>query len=326
MPRPQRIEYENAFYHVMNRGRGRQVIFHDSRYFEAFFTTLEEAQKRFKCVIHAYCLMSNHYHLLLETPNANLGRIMRHINGVYTQRYNRLKRTDGPLFRGRYKAILVERDTYLLQLSRYIHRNPIDMKRPLVEDLKDYPWSSYPAFIGKAKVSGWLNRELSYSLLGHKQRYRGYANYTLQGTDEETQNVYEKGNLPAILGGEGFKEWVCEDLLPDLDWEEKGRAMLHEITLPEVVAAVAHHFGCTKGKITNVVKGPQQENQARKIAMYLCQELAQAKLEDIASVFQLTSSGSVSFITHQIRKKKAEDKKLCRELELLTISIVKQVT
>ncbi len=89
MPRPQRIEYENAFYHVMNRGRGRQFIFNDERYYLAFLETLSEVYTRFDCIIHAYCLMGNHYHLLLETPNANLSRIMRHINGVYTQRYNK---------------------------------------------------------------------------------------------------------------------------------------------------------------------------------------------------------------------------------------------
>jgi putative transposase len=123
MPRPQRIEYENAFYHVMNRGRGRQTIFHSDEYFQAFLAALAEAQQRFGCVVHAYCLMSNHYHLLIETPNANLSRIMRHVNGVYTQRYNRLQQTDGSLFRGRYKVILVDQDAYLLQLSRYIHSN-----------------------------------------------------------------------------------------------------------------------------------------------------------------------------------------------------------
>ncbi|WP_196141202.1 transposase, partial [Aliikangiella sp. G2MR2-5] len=124
MPRPTRIEYQGAFHHVMNRGRHRRAIFHDRRYFEAFLKTLEEAHQRFDAVIHAYCLMSNHYHLLIETPKANLGQIMKHINGLYTQRYNRLKKVDGPLFRGRYKSILVEADAYLLQLSRYIHRNP----------------------------------------------------------------------------------------------------------------------------------------------------------------------------------------------------------
>ena len=144
MPRPIRIEYENAFYHVMNRGRGWQVIFTDERYYQAFLKTLEESHHRFDAVFHAYCLMGNHYHLLVETPRANLGRIMRHINGVYTQRYNQLKHTDGPLFRGRYKAILVDKDAYLLQLSRYIHRNPVETKKPMISQLEDWIWSSYP--------------------------------------------------------------------------------------------------------------------------------------------------------------------------------------
>ena len=85
---------------------------------------------------------------MFETPNAHLSRVMRHVNGVYTQRYNRLKRTDGPLFHGRYKAVLVSQDEYLSQLSRYIHRNPIETTIPMVERLEEYPWSSYPAFAG----------------------------------------------------------------------------------------------------------------------------------------------------------------------------------
>ena len=128
MPRPTRVQYPDAFYHVMNRGRGRQAIFHDEAYFRAFLDTLAESHERFDAIIHTYCLMTNHYHLLVQTPRANLDRIMRHINGIYTQRYNRLRKTDGPLFRGRYKAILVDADAYLLQLSRYIHRNPVEVK------------------------------------------------------------------------------------------------------------------------------------------------------------------------------------------------------
>ena len=129
MPRPIRIQYEHAHYHVMNRGRARQTIFHGTGYYEDFLTTLEECHRRFDAQIHAYCLMSNHYHLLVETPRANLDRIMRHLNGVYTQRYNRRKRSDGPLFRGRYKAILVDEDAYLLQVGRYIHRNPLEVEK-----------------------------------------------------------------------------------------------------------------------------------------------------------------------------------------------------
>jgi len=105
MTRPLRIEYENAFYHVMNRGRAHQTIFHEEVYYQTFLEILADACERFDCIVHAYSLMGNHYHLLVQTPKANLSRIMRHVNGVYTQKFNRLKRTDGPFFRGRFKAI-----------------------------------------------------------------------------------------------------------------------------------------------------------------------------------------------------------------------------
>ncbi len=108
MPRPIRIEYEGAYYHVMNRASARCNVFHGPAYFEAFLKALEKAHQRFGVQIHSYCLMSNHYHLLVKTPEANLGRVMRYVDGVYTQRHNRLKKTDGPLFRGRYKAVCVE--------------------------------------------------------------------------------------------------------------------------------------------------------------------------------------------------------------------------
>ena len=156
MPRPLRIEYEHAFYHVMNRGSGRNMIFPDDVYYQTFLDTLGEACFRFDCLIHAYCLMGSHYHILIETPKANLSRIMRHVNGVYTQRYNSLSQSDGSLFKGRFKAVLIDSNGYLLQISRYIHRKPIDMKRPLVSLLADYRWSSYPAYAGKTKPAVWL--------------------------------------------------------------------------------------------------------------------------------------------------------------------------
>ncbi len=135
-----RIEYANAYYHVMSRGSRRKYIFQAEAYYHTFLDTLAEAHERFKSVIHGYCLMGNHYHLLLQTLHGNLGRAMRHINSVYTQRYNRLKHTDGPFFRGRYKAILVDKDRYFLPLSRYINRNPIETKPPLFQSLDTYLW------------------------------------------------------------------------------------------------------------------------------------------------------------------------------------------
>ncbi|MBL4867728.1 MAG: transposase, partial [Pseudomonadales bacterium] len=186
MPRPLRIEYENAYYHVMNRGRGRQKIFHGPDYYEAFLTTLAEAHQRFGVEILCYCLMANHYHLLVKTPEANLGRIMRHINGVYTQRHNRMKKTDGSLFRGRYKAICVQEDSYQLQLSRYIHRNPLGRSSAIT--LENYSWSSYPNYVDKGQSSPeWLYQNDIYSQLGARTRKREkYKAFVHLGVDDQS--------------------------------------------------------------------------------------------------------------------------------------------
>ena len=302
------------------------MIFHDDDDYQAFLDTLGEAQQRFQCVIHAYCLMGNHYHLLIETPNANLSRIMRHVNGVYTQRYNRLKHTDGPLFRGRYKAILVDQDAYLLQLSRYIHRNPIDMKQPLVTQLVDYPWSSYPAYVGKTKPVDWLERESTYRVLGHKQRYKGYSNFVSQGVDEQTAKFYRKDNMAAVFGDDDFKEWVYDELLPELTVEGKSRVVQPNLTMEAVTEGVAAYYSTNSDEIRKITRGPQQGNEARKLAMYLCQELSGAKLTEIADYFNLHHGGSVSFINHQIRKLNRKDKSFKRNVESLINSLIKQET
>ncbi len=324
MTRPLRIEYQNALYHVMNRARARQVIFPSDVYYQTFLDTMTEAQQRFQYAIYAYCLMGNHYHLLIETPKANLSRIMRHINGVYTQRYNRLKKIDGPLFRGRYKAILADKDAYLLQLTRYIHRNPIDMNHPVVVQLENYPWSSYPAYIGKAKPALCLERETIHRLLGHKQRFKGYVNYVAQGVDEETAKFYQKGNLPSIIGDKDFKVWVYEKLLPKLTAEEKSRVIQPNLTMDIITNEVAVNYGICRDDIRQITMGPQKENEARKLAMYLCQELSATKLRDIADYFNLGHAGSVSFITHQMRKMKNENKGFSRKVDRLIKNIMKK--
>jgi len=326
MPRPQRIEYENAFYHVINRGRGRQNIFHSEKYYQAFLDTLSETRQRFGCIIHAYCLMGNHYHLLLETPRANLSRIMRHINGVYTQRHNRLKNTDGSLFRGRYKSILVEQDAYLLQLSRYIHRNPIDMKRSIVDKLENYPWSSYPAYIGKVTPPDWLEQDSTFQILGAKQRFRGYKAFVKQGVDDETVKFYGKGNTAAIYGDKTFKAWIFDDLLPGLSVEEKSRVIQPFIELEKITNFVAKNYKMTVDDLRTMVKGRNSGNAPRKVAMYLCQELSDATLLKIADHFNLSHAGSVSYITHSIRQQMLIDRKFRREIEELIGFIAVKVT
>ena len=148
MARPLRIEYPGAFYHVMNRGLERRVIFRDRLDYQAFLHRCLEVHNRFKVIFHAYSLMPNHYHLMMETPAENLSRAMRHLDSVYTQGFNhRKERRVGPLFQGRYKAILIDKDAYALELSRYIHLNPVKAK--IVNRPEDHAYSSFRYYVGR---------------------------------------------------------------------------------------------------------------------------------------------------------------------------------
>lgn len=317
MSRPVRIEVENAFYHVMNRGRGRRAIFHDAEYFEAFLYTLEEANRRFRLEIHAYCLMSNHYHLLVKTPEANLGRAMRHVGGLYTQRYNRLKKTDGPLFRGRYKAILVDSDTYLLHLSQYIHRNP--RIAGLVENLADHSWSSYPAYVGKSKPQSYLYREAVYAQLNVPRR-QAYYYRKFMADDHlhpDIRDFYEKKRLAPILGDKKFKQRFSDhsENMHHEATREDIRQIADRPSIEAIVKAVANAFSVTEHEIYRVKKGRGSKNTPRKMAMYLAQNSGGYRLTDIAKAFGLTHYGGVSFAIRSIVLELREDKQLKTKLK-----------
>ncbi len=307
MPRPLRIEYENAYYHVMNRGRGRQKIFHNQTYYDAFLDTLEEAHGRFGVEIQCYCLMSNHYHLLIKTPEGNLGRAMRHINGVYTQRHNRLRKTDGPLFRGRYKAIMVEDDSYQLQLSRYIHRNPLEVK--IVKNLADYTWSSYKYYVSKKRPPIWLYPQ---DVLGQLQvktnvhnRYKAFVGL---GVDEEIQRFYSKGNMMPYLGSEAFRSWAYSQQVKDEDEVTEKEKYHFRPNMDELIKQVSVAFGVTSKSILTGERG--KRNIPRWVAMYACQEKGDHRLIDIAKKFGLKRSGSIPNIIAKLKKELQSDKKL----------------
>ena len=182
MTRPLRIEYTGAHYHVTSRGNERKAIFRDDTDREKFLELSGRAVEQSGIRVHAYVLMSNHYHLLIETPRGGLNRALRYLNGVYTQVFNRRHKRVGHLFQGRYKAILVEKDAYLLELSRYIHLNPWRVNRGT--DPIKYRWSSLGPYLGIRVGPSWLTvrevmkqfgakpREATGSLL-HKESRKG---------------------------------------------------------------------------------------------------------------------------------------------------------
>ncbi len=284
----------------MNRGKARQTIFHGEIYYQAFLQTLDEAHKRFDACIHAYCLMSNHYHLLIETPRANLDRIMRHINGIYTQRYN-LRRTDGPLFRGRYKAIIVDADDYLLPLSRYIHRNPIEVKGVTADKLDTYSWSSYHAYINQAKAPEWLYREATYSALGAKQRYVAYKTYVGRGIDEDISRFYNKGNVATILGDKSFKTYIAENRESMHISGDLSRIVTDKPKGAAIVDAVAAVFGVNASDVLTRQRGRQRANLPRKVAIYCCQQLGDMPLKTLVDIFGYSRVSSLSPATDYVK-------------------------
>jgi REP element-mobilizing transposase RayT len=176
--RPLRIEFPGAVYHVTGRGNQQRTTFEDDADRELFLAVLERGVDRFDLVLHAYCLMGNHYHLLVETPTAGLGRAMRDLNGVYTQAFNRRHRTVGHLFQGRYRAILVERDEHLLELARYVVLNPV--RAGLCKSADAYRWSSYRATAGLEPVPryltvDWLLSQLAGRPARARERYRAFV-------------------------------------------------------------------------------------------------------------------------------------------------------
>lgn len=318
MVRPLRVEYEDAYYHVMSRGKGRQTVFHGEAYYQSFLATLDEAHSRFGLQVLCYCLMGNHYHLLVKTPFANLSRCMRHINGVYTQRYNKLKKTDGPLFRGRYKAIIVETDTYQLQLSRYIHRNPLEAS--MVSSLVKYPWSSYPAYINRTPPPDWLYRdEVLAQLNAPRGRYDRYRAYVGEGIDAELQQFYSRGNVMSVLGSDSFRETIYAQR--EDDEIEKPPLRLIQIPMNTIVNTVAKYYKVEPEKILQAQRGRGAPNIPRWVAMYLCQEVSDYRLNMIAEAFGLSRYATVSTTIAKLKRLRMEDSKVDKAIKRIMLDL-----
>jgi putative transposase len=219
MSRPLRIEFPGALYHVTARGDRREDIFADDTDRARLLAVVAQGLARFDAQLLAYCLMGNHYHFVLHTRQGNLSRLMRHVNGVYTQAFNRRHGKVGHLFQGRFKAILVDREAYLLEACRYVELNPV--RAGMVVDVGDWPWSSYRAHTGGADAPAWLGSgELWGYLLGRDaesaadrtQGQRLYAQLVAAGRDVA---LWAEGlNRQIYLGDDQFVGRMLEAALP----------------------------------------------------------------------------------------------------------------
>lgn len=204
MSRPLRIEFAHGLYHVTSRGDGREAIYFSDADRELFLEVLSDTCERYNWVIHAYCLMSNHYHLLIETPDGNLSKGMRQLNGVYTQRLNRKHGRVGHVFQGRYKAIIVQQDSYLQELARYIVLNPV--RAQMVRVAEEWLWSSYRATAAMVPCPVWLRTDPILSAFGQQraQALSAYREFVAAGMGLPTVWTQLKNQI--YLGTDEFVE------------------------------------------------------------------------------------------------------------------------
>lgn len=318
MSRPLRIEYPGAWYHVMNRGAGRRYIYKNNTHRRYFLSLLEDTHDRFNAEWHAYCLMGNHYHLMLRTPEGNLQRIMRHINGLYTQFFNRSVRKDGPLFRGRYKAILVEAQSYWLQLSRYIHRNPLEAK--LCKSLVQYKWSSYRAYIGVEKAPDWFMTRYILNTIGTRNVQVRYKEYVNQSVDLELAEFYGRKKLSPILGDDFFKTNVLEGKPRTVDIPELTKERIVP-TLDQVIHSVCRYYEVDEDTVWQQKRGKGVTSPARSVAMYLCQQAAGMKLAEIADAFGLASYASAGATIRRVKARMGREKRFNQNINYILLDL-----
>lgn len=313
MGRPLRIEYEGALYHITSRGNERRKIFLDDRDRITFLEILKDYHARFGILIHSYVLMDNHYHLILETPKGNLLKVMHGINSRYTIYFNRRHNRVGHLFQGRYKAIIVDKDAYLVPLSRYVHLNPVRAR--VVEKPEHYRWSTYCGYIGKGKMDTWV--EYSWVLSKFNQNKKAvseYKKYTEEGLKLKIESPLRDLLGQVILGGDEFREKI-KGIFDgrQISQEIIERKRFSNKPLPvDVVKAVAKAFGVEEGYIKE--RG-RRENVARAVAIYIMQRYSGMSNEEIGKIFGGIHYSAVSKAVSRLEEEMADDKKLCKSVE-----------
>jgi putative transposase len=297
MARPLRIAYPGAFYHITARGNEKKNIFLNDHDREKFLSYLGSATERYGAAIHVYCLMDNHYHLLLETPVGNLTEIMRHINGAYTTYFNIKQYRAGHLLQGRYRAILVDANEYAEELSRYIHLNPL--RAGIVAKPEEYLWSSYQDYTGQRKGKEWLHQELVLGLFGKTDSIarENYRKFVEAAIGREIESPSSKIMHSTFLGSQEFIERIKDIYLkgrPDTGIPAM-RSLKARPSIEKIEEEISMLAGLT----------PAQKKQ---ISLYLSQRFSGKRFKEIGDHFGIGESG-VSQGARRTQQKIESDKK-----------------
>lgn len=300
MARPLRIEYEDACYHVFSRGNEKKPIYADSKDRKKFLECLKQACIKFRIIIHVYCLMKNHYHLIVQTPQANLSKAMQFVGTSYTVYYNRKMRRAGHLFQGRYKTILIEKDFYMEELSRYIHLNPV--RKGIVARPQDYLWSSYRYYLNDEKCPSFLTRDFLLSYFGNEKNKAIMAlrEFT-EGVDpSKIKNPFGEIKFSTFLASDKFIKEIKQKYL-SLDKNERDSDLLAFNKIRKSCLSVEFIISAIEE-----MKELSEKNK-RKFMIYFIRKYTSATLTEISHLFRGLTPAAIHQACVRLEKKKEED-------------------
>lgn len=319
MARPLRLEFEGAYYHITSRGDQRGKIFFDVRDRERFLEILKRTKERYGYLLHAYALMDNHYHLFIETPKANLSQIMQNINTSYTVYVNKRHKRYGHLFQGRFKGIIVDKDTYLMVLTRYIHLNPV--RAGIVKRPEDYRWTSYMEYIGAGKEKELLvdiTETLSCFSKTKGTAMKAYREFINDGIGEE-DNPLEDVEAGIVVGSNRFKDLIRKLLQkrkPDEEIPQLKR-LREKIHIDRIIKVCCDYYGKNREELLTSGKAKNE----RRTVIYLSKILSNVKNIEIGRYFGIKGS-TVSESLKGVEDRMKRDEKLRKEIEVLKGQLV----
>ena len=308
MSRPYRLQSEGCFYHITSRGDDRKKIFLSERDYHKFIEYISYAKAKYKFHLYAYCLMTNHYHLLLETTQANISKIMHYLNGSYTTYYNIKRKRSGHVFQGRFKSIVVDKDNYFQELSRYIHLNPVKAK--ITQQPAAYRWSSYRGYLGKKDPVLDYDRIKQCLSMDNNQ----YRQFVLSGIDKSI-DPFKNTYAGFLLGSAQFIKEKLQSVKDQV--ESKEIAYRDNISEGIDIELITQEVGSKYHQETRELYAARKKPVlARKVAIYLAKKLTCLTNADIGARFGITYS-AVSKAAGDIERLRQEDKKVNREVEEL---------
>src|SRR6056297_1108989 len=290
MARPIRIEYPHAIYHIISRGLRRDKIFRKKKDKDKFLTKLKKTKEKYKLEIFSYCLMDNHYHLLIRTPLGNLTKAMHYLNASYTNWFKAKHDIVGPVFQGRYKSVLVEDESYLLTLSSYIHLNPL--RAGMVEYLKDYKYNSYNEYINKTE-NNLVDKNLLLSKFEDIERFKEFIyewyehNKDWQNDDDNEKELREKiYGVNGFLGSKNFADRILKKHKKNnkkKEYDEYSNNSKKEIKKEDIEKIMIKKFKIKKSRLYSKSYG----NDYRNMFIYLLKKYTDLKLKEIGLMFDI---------------------------------------